>query len=97
MKARKHMDEVLKREAKMAAHAECYAWSRLFLQCAYLLRKKERENERLRAALEGIAAQKKTTELVTATDVEYADFEDGYDMCIDRARAALSPLQEPRT
>jgi hypothetical protein len=49
----------------------------------------------LEAALKEIAAQKKTTELVTACDVEYADFEDGYDMCIDRARAALTqPAEE---
>ena len=47
------------------------------------------EIERLREALEQIAAQKRTDELVTALDVEFADFEDGYDLCIDCARAAL--------
>ncbi len=51
MKTRKDMDKVLKQEAKLAAHSQCYAWARLFLQCAYLLRKKDRENERLTAAL----------------------------------------------
>lgn len=46
--------------------------------------------EQLEAALREIAKQKKTNELVTEYDVEMADFEDGYDMCIDRARAALA-------
>lgn len=50
----------------------------------------------LRKAVEEIARQKKTTELVTACDVEYADFEDGYDMCIDRARAALAAAPAPQ-
>lgn len=49
------------------------------------------EIERLRAALKTIAKQKKTDELETACDVEYADFEGGYDACIDVARAALHP------
>lgn len=46
--------------------------------------------KRLWEALEKIAKQKKTTELVTAHDVEFADFEGGYDECIDTARAALA-------
>jgi len=45
-------------------------------------------------ALREIARQKKTDELETAGDVEYADFEGGYDMCIDRARAALAAWEE---
>lgn len=47
------------------------------------------ENQRLREVLEQISIQKRTDELVTAFDVEFADFEDGYDLCIDRARDAL--------
>lgn len=43
-------------------------------------------------ALREIATQKKTDELVTEFDVEYADFEGGYDACIDRARAALARI-----
>jgi hypothetical protein len=46
--------------------------------------------ERLEGALREIARQKKTDELDTEYDVEVADFEGGYDMCVDRARAALS-------
>jgi hypothetical protein len=49
----------------------------------------EAENARLREALEEISRQKKTDELITELDVEYADFEGGYDACIDTARAAL--------
>lgn len=45
-------------------------------------------------ALSDIAKQLKTDELVTEYDVEVADFEDGYDMCIDRARAILARIQE---
>ena len=44
---------------------------------------------KLEEALKDIAKQKKTTELVTSCDVEYADFEEGYDTCIDVAREAL--------
>lgn len=43
-----------------------------------------------RGALEQIAGQKRTNELDTEYDVECASFEDGYDMCIDVARAALT-------
>ena len=49
------------------------------------------EVERLRAALTWIGKHKKTDELILATDVEYAAFEDDYDACIDRARTALQP------
>jgi soluble cytochrome b562 len=49
----------------------------------------ERENARMRAALEDIAKQ------VPAKDMdedyyEAADFEDGYDRCVFQARAALA-------
>jgi soluble cytochrome b562 len=49
----------------------------------------ERENARMRAALEEIAKQ------VPAKDMdedyyEAADFEDGYDRCVFQARAALA-------
>ncbi len=50
------------------------------------------EWKRMREALTEIAKQKKTDELETMTDVEYADFEDGYDASIDRARAALGGI-----
>jgi len=39
-----------------------------------------------------IARQKKTDELETEYDVECASFEDGFDFCVDRARAALRAL-----
>ena len=41
------------------------------------------------AALRDIARQKKTDEMDTEYDVEYADFEGGYNAIIDVARAAL--------
>jgi thioredoxin-like negative regulator of GroEL len=44
-------------------------------------------------ALREIARQKKTDELETEYDVEVADFEGGYDLCIDRARATLAELK----
>jgi len=49
----------------------------------------EAKLEKAREALRVISIQKKTDELVTAYDVEYADFEGGYDCCVDVARAAL--------
>jgi hypothetical protein len=54
------------------------------------LRQKDARVERLREALVEIAKQKKTDELETEHDVEVAAFEDGYDACIDRARAAIA-------
>ena len=50
--------------------------------------------EQLEAALREIACQKKTDELETSHDVEFADFEDGYDRCIDTARAALGEKKD---
>lgn len=44
---------------------------------------------KMREALEKIGKQKKTDELETACDVEYADFEQGYDDSIAIARAIL--------
>lgn len=43
-------------------------------------------------ALNDIARQKKTDELETEYDVEVADFEGGYDMCIDLARTTLAEI-----
>jgi len=47
------------------------------------------EADRLREALVQIARQKRTDELETEADVEYADFEDGFNTCVNVARAAL--------
>ena len=44
-------------------------------------------------ALEDMANQKRTDELETEYDVECADFEGGYDACIDVARAAIRALK----
>ena len=44
-------------------------------------------------AMKEIACQKRTDELETAYDVEVADFEGGYDECINRARSALAALK----
>jgi hypothetical protein len=52
------------------------------------------ESTRMREALVKIAKQKRTDELVTAYDVEVADFEGAYDECIDTARAALEHKEE---
>jgi len=46
----------------------------------------------LREALKKIAGQKKTDELSTEYEAEIADFETGYDTCIDEARAALAAV-----
>ena len=43
-------------------------------------------------ALREISRQKKTDELETEYDVECADFEGGYDACVDTARAAISEI-----
>ena len=45
------------------------------------------------AALRDIARQKKTDEMDTEYDVEYADFEGGYNAIIDVARVALPAVQ----
>lgn len=47
---------------------------------------------KMREALEKIGKQKKTDELETACDVEYADFEQGYDDSIAIARAILKEI-----
>ena len=52
--------------------------------------KAEAERDAARAALAEIARQKKTTELETEYDEAVADFEAGYDACIEVARAALA-------
>lgn len=48
--------------------------------------------DKMREALEKIASQKRTNELETACDVEYADFEQGYDDSIAIARAILKEI-----
>ena len=48
------------------------------------------------AALRDIARQKKTDEMDTEYDVEYADFEGGYNAIIDVARVALRAVQPDR-
>ena len=45
-----------------------------------------------REGLAEIGRQKRTDELVTEYDVEVADFEAGYDLCVDRARATLAEI-----
>ena len=52
----------------------------------------EAENKWLREALGEIGRQKKTNELETEYDVEMADWEGGFDLCVDRARAALGDM-----
>jgi hypothetical protein len=47
------------------------------------------ENKSMVNSLRWIAGQKKTDELITEFDAEYADFEGGYDAIIDVARAEL--------
>lgn len=48
--------------------------------------------ERMREGLADIAKQKRTDEMETEYDVECADFEGGYDACIDTARRTLAAL-----
>lgn len=43
----------LKFESGMAYRAECRSWGRLFEQCSYLIRKQEREIERLNKMVDG--------------------------------------------
>ncbi|WP_029313228.1 hypothetical protein [Acidiphilium angustum] len=88
-----------------AAIADCQRWLKKYAELqgattvAYVERnvaRKERdaviaERDRLMAAVQEISRQKKATELETEYDVELADFEGGYDRCIDRARAAINP------
>lgn len=50
--------------------------------------------ERLREALQCVASQKRTDELETSYDVEFADFENAYDQMIEKARAALASIGE---
>lgn len=48
MYIRKDIHKSLRLEAKMAEGANCFAWAKLFRECSFLLRKKDRENEKLR-------------------------------------------------
>lgn len=82
-KARETVKHLRKYDARTAT-------GRLTHRAADLITALAEENRRLREALEQIAIQKRTDELVTVLDVEFADFEGGYDLCIDCARAALS-------
>ena len=52
--------------------------------------------DKMREALEKITSQKRTNELETACDVEYADFEQGYDDIIAIARAILKEIDNGR-
>lgn len=45
-------------------------------------------------ALANIASQKKTDELETEYEAECADFEAGYDVCIDVARATITEIRK---
>ena len=45
-------------------------------------------------ALEDISRQKKTDELETEYEVECADFEAGFDTCVDVARATLTEIRK---
>jgi hypothetical protein len=52
----KDIQNQLKREAKMARDGNCFAWAKMFEQCAYLLRKNDREVTRLTAEVEKLRA-----------------------------------------
>lgn len=51
MYIRKDIHKSLRLEAKMADGSHCFSWAKLFRECSYLLRQKDREIEKLRAAL----------------------------------------------
>lgn len=74
MYIRKDIHKSLRLEAKMAEGAKCFAWAKLFRECDWLLRKKDREIERLRAALEDAAkvAEDKATALSQYRDTHAA-------------------------
>ena len=57
---------------------------------------KEARIKELEEAINDIARQKKTDELETLYDVEVADFEQGYDDCIDVARKAQLQAEKER-
>ena len=85
------------RSSGEGARAEAIANATLYCAAPDLARlalEQADEIARLREALEEIAKQKRTDEQETEHDVEYADFEGGYDACIDRARAALKGATE---
>jgi hypothetical protein len=48
MYIRKDIHKSLRLEAKMAEGSHCHSWSKLFQECSYLLKKKDKEIERLR-------------------------------------------------
>jgi regulator of replication initiation timing len=83
------MNDIVERLRQIPRFADFNAPPLIEHEAADEIERLRAENERLREALEKISTQKKTNELDTEYDVEFADFEDGYDMCIDTARAAL--------
>lgn len=83
MYIRKDIHKSLRLEAKMAEGSSCFSWAKLFRECSYLLRKKDREIDRLRAALERIAACKTFSNPAYMIDIAHA------------ALAKPSPSAEP--
>ena len=69
---------VRRRDLSYIAAASPTAWLAMAKRC-----------EAYRDALAKISEQKKTDELETVNDVEFADFEQGYDDIIDIARKVL--------
>ena len=51
------------------------------------------ENAKLRAALEDVAKQQHTDDM-SGIDYKYSDFAEAYDMMIDVAKAALTPIAD---
>ena len=84
-------DELVKRLRKARVWPD-YSQSRVTIETAHqsadLIEAQAREIERLRAALEKIAAQKQAHEM-DEWQRNQADFETGYDHMIHIARAAL--------
>ena len=74
MYIRKDIQKSLKSEAAMAERSHCFSWATLFRECAFLLRKKDRKIERLRAFAQEV--------------IRYADTV-GDEYLADMARAAL--------
>lgn len=66
MYIRKDIHKSLRLEAKMADRSHCFSWAKLFRECSYLLRQKDREIEKLRAALREIAERKTYSETAAA-------------------------------
>jgi len=82
------------RQERDMQHGEARNYADLALRAGNETADAIAEVARLRKALEAIAGQKKTNELLTEYDAEVADFETGYDTCIDVARAAVRSSRE---